>query len=50
MRGGLWNCVWLLRLAILLEGALVFGLLFRDRLLPAKEVPVFSALAVEEKT
>lgn len=42
--------VWLLPLAILLGFALVFGLLFRDRLLPAKEVSVFIALAVEEKT
>ncbi|MEP2776366.1 MAG: efflux RND transporter periplasmic adaptor subunit [Luteolibacter sp.] len=41
--------VWLLPLAILLGFALVFGLLFRDRLLPAKEVTVFTALAVEEK-
>ncbi len=42
--------VWLLPLAIVIGFALLFGLLFRDRLLPAKEVSVFPALAIEEKT
>lgn len=40
--------VWLLPVGVLLGFALVFGLLFQDRLLPAREVSVFRALAVEE--
>ncbi|MFD2256370.1 efflux RND transporter periplasmic adaptor subunit [Luteolibacter algae] len=39
---------WLLPLAILLGFALIFGLLFRDRLLPAKAVPVAHAVGIEE--
>ncbi len=41
--------VWLLPLAILLGFALLFGLLFRDRLLPAKSVEVVPAIGIEEK-
>ena len=40
---------WLLPLAILFGFALLFGILFRDRLLPAKAVEVFPAVAIEEK-
>lgn len=40
--------VWLLPLAILVGFALIFLLLFRDRLLPAKAVEVFPAVGIEE--
>ncbi len=40
--------VWLLPLALLLGFALVFALLFRDRLLPAKTVAVVPAVGIEE--
>lgn len=42
--------VWLLPLCILAGFILLFVLLFRDRLLPAKSVPVFPAVGIEEKT
>ncbi|MBG7607553.1 MAG: efflux RND transporter periplasmic adaptor subunit [Verrucomicrobia bacterium] len=42
--------VWLLPLGILAGFALLFALLFRDRLLPAKTVEVFPAVGIEEKT
>jgi HlyD family secretion protein len=40
--------VWVLPLAILLGFALLFALLFRDRLLPAREVGVVPAVGIEE--
>ena len=40
--------VWLLPLAILLGFALLFALLFRDRLLPAEAVDVVPAVGIEE--
>lgn len=40
--------VWLLPLAILLGFALLFALLFRDRLIPAKVVSVVPAVGIEE--
>ena len=40
--------VWLLPLAILLGFALLFALLFRDRLLPAETVDVIPAVGIEE--
>jgi HlyD family secretion protein len=40
--------VWLLPLAILLGFALLFALLFRDRLLPARSVEVVPAVGIEE--
>ncbi len=40
--------VWLLPLAIFLGFALLFALLFRDRLLPGKEVDVVPAVGIEE--
>lgn len=40
--------VWLLPLAILLGFALLFALLFRDRLLPAEAVDVVPAIGIEE--
>jgi hypothetical protein len=40
--------VWLLPLAILLGFALLFALLFRDRLLPTKPVAVVPAIGIEE--
>ena len=42
--------VWLLPLGILAGFALLFALLFRDRLLPAKAVEVFPAVGIEEKS
>lgn len=42
--------MWLLPLAMLLGFALLFGLLFRDRLLPARKVEVVPAVGIEEKT
>ena len=41
---------WLLPLGILAGFVLLFALLFRDRLLPAKEVLVFPAVGIEEKS
>lgn len=43
------RAAWLLPAAILAGFALLFLLLFRDRLIPAKEVRVSTALAIEEK-
>lgn len=43
------KAVWLLPLALLLGFALVFALLFRDRLLPAKEVELVPAVGIEEE-
>jgi multidrug efflux pump subunit AcrA (membrane-fusion protein) len=40
--------VWILPLGLLLGFLLIFALLFRDRLIPAKEVDVFSAVGIEE--
>lgn len=40
--------LWLLPLAILLGFALLFALLFRDRLLPAETVDVIPAVGIEE--
>lgn len=40
--------VWLLPLAILLGFALLFALLFRDRLIPGKTVDVVPAVGIEE--
>lgn len=40
--------VWLLPLALLLGFALLFALLFRDRLIPAKSVGVVPAVGIEE--
>jgi multidrug efflux pump subunit AcrA (membrane-fusion protein) len=40
--------VWLLPLAIFLGFALLFALLFRDRLLPGKAVDVVPAIGIEE--
>lgn len=40
--------VWILPLGLLLGFLLIFALLFRDRLVPAKEVEVFSAVGIEE--
>ena len=40
--------IWLLPLAIFLGFALLFALLFRDRLLPAKPVAVVPAIGIEE--
>jgi multidrug efflux pump subunit AcrA (membrane-fusion protein) len=40
--------VWILPLGLLLGFLLVFALLFRDRLVPAKSVEVFSAVGIEE--
>jgi RND family efflux transporter MFP subunit len=42
--------VWLLPLGLLLGFALIFALLFRDRLLPAKEVELVPAVGIEEQT
>jgi len=42
------TAVWLLPLAILLGFALLFALLFRDRLIPAKVVGVVPAVGIEE--
>jgi len=42
--------VWLLPLGILAGFVLLFALLFRDRLLPAKAVEVFPAVGIEEKS
>jgi HlyD family secretion protein len=42
------TAVWLLPLAILLGFALLFALLFRDRLIPAKAVGVVPAVGIEE--
>ncbi len=41
--------VWLLPLGIIAGFAILFALLFRDRLLPAKSVEIFPAVAIEEK-
>ncbi len=41
--------VWILPLGLLLGFLLIFALLFRDRLIPAKKVEVFSAVGIEEK-
>ncbi len=41
--------VWLLPFAILLGFALLFGVLFRDQLLPAVKVEVVPAIGIEEK-
>ncbi len=43
------RAAWLLPAGILAGFALLFGLLFRDRLIPAKDVRVIAALAIEEK-
>ncbi len=40
--------VWILPLGLLFGFLLIFALLFRDRLVPAKEVEVFSAVGIEE--
>ncbi len=40
--------VWILPLGLLLGFLLIFALLFRDRLIPAKKVDVFSAVGIEE--
>ena len=40
--------VWILPLGLLLGFLLIFALLFRDRLIPAKEAEVFSAIGIEE--
>jgi hypothetical protein len=40
--------VWLLPLGIFLGFALLFALLFRDRLLPGKAVDVVPAVGIEE--
>ncbi|QTN33178.1 efflux RND transporter periplasmic adaptor subunit [Akkermansiaceae bacterium] len=40
---------WLLPLAVILGFALLFAVLFRDRLLPAKAVRVFPAVAIAEQ-
>ncbi|MFN7343281.1 MAG: hypothetical protein ACK5TA_08090, partial [bacterium] len=40
--------VWILPLGLLLGFLLIFALLFRDRLVPAKKVDVFSAVGIEE--
>lgn len=40
--------VWILPLGLLLGFLLIFALLFRDRLMPAREVYVFSAIGIEE--
>lgn len=40
--------VWILPLGLLLGFLLIFALLFRDRLVPAREVDVFSAIGIEE--
>lgn len=40
--------VWILPLGLLLGFLLLFALLFRDRLIPAREVEVFSAVGIEE--
>jgi multidrug efflux pump subunit AcrA (membrane-fusion protein) len=40
--------VWILPFGLLLGFLLVFALLFRDRLVPAKSVEVFSAVGIEE--
>lgn len=40
--------VWILPLGLLLGFLLIFALLFRDRLVPAKDVEVFSAVGIEE--
>lgn len=40
--------VWILPLGLLLGFLLIFALLFRDRLVPAKSVEVFSAVGIEE--
>lgn len=42
--------VWLLPLGLLLGFVLIFALLFRDRLLPAKEVELVAAVGIEEET
>lgn len=41
--------VWLLPLCLLLGFALIFALLFRDRLLPAKKVATMIAVGIEEE-
>jgi HlyD family secretion protein len=41
--------VWILPLGLLLGFLLIFALLFRDRLVPAKSVEVVSAAGIEEK-
>lgn len=43
------RAAWLLPAGILVGFALLFLLLFRDRLIPAREVRVSTALAIEEK-
>lgn len=40
--------VWILPLGLLLGFLLIFALLFRDRLVPAKEAEIFSAVGIEE--
>jgi RND family efflux transporter MFP subunit len=40
--------VWILPLGLLLGFLLIFALLLRDRLVPAKSVEVFSAIGIEE--
>jgi len=42
--------VWLLPLGLLLGFALIFAILFRDRLLPAREVELVPAVGIEEQT
>jgi HlyD family secretion protein len=41
--------VWILPLGLLLGFLLIFALLFRDRLIPAKKVEVYSAVGIEDK-
>ena len=41
--------VWLLPLGLLIGFGLIFALLFRDRLLPAREVELVPAVGIEEK-
>ncbi len=41
--------VWILPLGLLFGFLFIFALLFRDRLIPAKEVEAFSAVGIEEK-
>ncbi len=40
--------VWILPIGLLLGFLLIFALLFRDRLVPAKDVEVFSSVGIEE--
>lgn len=40
--------VWILPFCLLVGFLLIFALLFRDRLIPAKSVEVFSAIGIEE--